>query len=202
MNRSTCLTIASFAVVAAVLGAPAYAQEKNDADVKVLKATAPGQASVVGKAKLTATVEAIDLATRHVTLKGPQGKSMTLAVGPEVKNLDKVKVGDRVVARYVEALTLTLKKGGKELPGKKESADAVQAQASEPAGAGVARRIEITADVTAVNAKKHLVTLKGPERVLDLYVEDPEQLKLIKVGDQIQAVYTEALALGVEPVRK
>jgi len=30
-----------------------------------------------------------------------------------------------------------------------------------------------------------------------LHVRDPEQLKLIKVGDQIQAVYTQALAIGV-----
>jgi Cu/Ag efflux protein CusF len=199
MNKSTCLAVT---VLAAALCGPAFAQDKNAPDVKVARTATPGQASVVGTAKMTATVEAIDVATRHVTLKGPKGNTMTLAVGPEVKNLDKVKVGDRVVARYVEALTLTLKKDGKELPGKKESADAVRAQAGEPAGAGVARRVEITADVTAVNAKKHIVTLKGPERVLELYVEDLEQLKLIKVGDQIQAVYTEALALGVEPVRK
>ena len=29
-------------------------------------------------------------------------------------------------------------------------------------------------------------------------VQDPEQLKLIKVGDQVKAVYTQALALAVE----
>jgi len=30
-------------------------------------------------------------------------------------------------------------------------------------------------------------------------VRDPEQLKQIEVGDQIHAVYTEAVALSVEP---
>jgi Cu/Ag efflux protein CusF len=46
------------------------------------------------------------------------------------------------------------------------------------------------------------VTLKGPNQTVDLKVRDPAQLKLIKVGDQIQAVYTEAVAVGVEPAKK
>jgi hypothetical protein len=33
-----------------------------------------------------------------------------------------------------------------------------------------------------------------------MYVDDPEQLKLIKVGDQVEAVYTQAVAVTVEPV--
>jgi Cu/Ag efflux protein CusF len=43
------------------------------------------------------------------------------------------------------------------------------------------------------------VTLRGPKQTVDLRVNDPEQLKLIKVGDQIEAVYAQALALSVEP---
>jgi hypothetical protein len=34
---------------------------------------------------------------------------------------------------------------------------------------------------------------------VQLKVPDPGQFKLVKVGDQIQAVYTEAVALSVEP---
>jgi hypothetical protein len=63
----------------------------------------------------------------------------------------------------------------------------------------VGEQVEVTADVIAVNAKTQTVTLRGPKQVVDLKVRDPEQLKLIKVGDQIQAVYTQALALSVEP---
>lgn len=199
MKNSTRMTIAAIAVA---LCTPVFAQDKKEGDVKVLKATAPGQAGVVGTAKITATVEAIDQATRHVTLKGPKGKTVTLVAGPEVKNLDQVKVGDRVAVNYLEALTLTLKKDGKELRGKKESADGVRAAPGQAPGAVVAQQVEVTADVIAVNTKKKTVTLKGPKQVVDLRVQDPEQLKLIKVGDQIQAVYTEALAIGVEPVHK
>ena len=42
--------------------------------------------------------------------------------------------------------------------------------------------------------------MKGPERTVDLKARDPEQFKLIAVGDQIQATYTEAFAVEVTPV--
>ena len=33
---------------------------------------------------------------------------------------------------------------------------------------------------------------------MDVNVDDPAQLKLVKVGDQVEAVYTEALAVTVD----
>lgn len=44
----------------------------------------------------TATVEAIDLAKRVVTLKGPKGNLFDITAGDEVRNLAQVKVGDLV----------------------------------------------------------------------------------------------------------
>jgi Cu/Ag efflux protein CusF len=122
-----------------------------------------------------------------------------LTVGPDVRNLEQVKVGDRVAVRYLEALTLTLKKDGKALPSSTKASDAARAKPGERPGGVVAEQVTVTADVTAVDAKTGIVTLKGPKQVVDLHVADPEQLKLIKVGDQIEAVYTQALALSVEP---
>ena len=187
------------AALACTLCLPASAQEKPNADSTVVGATAPGQATLARTTRITATVEAVDMDKRHVTLKGPRGKTVTLAAGPEVRNLDKVKVGDRVAAEYLEALTLTLKKDGKELRGSKLAEGGARSKAGEPPAGVVAQQLEITADVTAVDRKKHIVTLRGPNQTVDLPVQDPEQLKLIKVGDQVQAVYTEALALGLEP---
>jgi hypothetical protein len=199
MNKLTRLSVA---VLASALLAPAFAQGKPNPDTQVLEASAPGKASVVGVANVTATVEAIDQAKREVTLKGPKGQSVTLVAGPEVRNFDKVKVGDKVVARYVEALTLTLKKGDKQAPARMESADAARSPTGQPPGAAVAQQVEVTADVVAVNAKKRMVTLKGPNHEAELHVQDPEQFKLIKVGDQIEAIYTEALALDLEPTAR
>ena len=181
---------------------PALAQTKPAANAAVIDASVPGKASVAAAASVSATVEAIDKATRQVTLKGPKGTLKTIAVGPDVRNFDQIKVGDMVVARYYEALTLTLKKDGKELRSKTETPGAANAGAGQrPAGA-VGERVEITADVIAVNAKSRTITLKGPQRTVDMKVSDPAQFKLIKVGDQIQAVYTEAMAISVEPAKK
>ena len=59
---------------------------------------------------ISARVESIDKAQRQLMLKGPKGNVQTVTAGPEVGNFDQIKVGDMVVARFMEALTLTLKK--------------------------------------------------------------------------------------------
>src|SRR6266581_4726615 len=100
------LVALGFAAVAA-LGVPAGAQTGA-----VVAGKAPGMVGVAQTVKVTATITAIDKATRDVTLKGPQGNEITVTAGPEVKNFANMKVGDQVNAEYVEALTLELKKGG------------------------------------------------------------------------------------------
>ena len=56
------------------------------------------------------------------------------------------------------------------------------------------------AEVTAVDPQKSTITLKGPKgNVVTLDVQNPEQFKVVRKGDQVEATYTEALALSVEP---
>ena len=55
----------------------------------------------------------------------------------------------------------------------------------------------IVAEVMAVDADKHTVTLRGPHRTVELAVMDPGQLKLIAKGDRVQATFTEAVAIAV-----
>ena len=152
--------------------------------------------------KATATITAIDKATRDVTLKGPQGNLLTVTAGPDVKNFDKLKVGDQVDLQYIEALSLELKKGGGMVVGRTDKTDTVGAKKGEmPAGA-VGRQVTIVADVVAVDPAKQVVTLKGPKNTVDLRIPDPEQFKRIAKGDQIEAKYTQAFAVAVEPAAK
>ena len=86
-------------------------------------------------------------------------------------------------------------------------------------GKGVAERVaQIIASVEAVDSAKRSVTLKGPAgdivtlpvgpevqvrlrgptRVVDLRIHDPEQFKLVAVGDQVEVTYTESVAISVE----
>jgi hypothetical protein len=57
---------------------------------------------------VTAEVEAIDYGERTVTLKGPEGNSRTFKVGPDVEELETVKIGDKVVAQYTVAVAVSV----------------------------------------------------------------------------------------------
>jgi hypothetical protein len=187
------LTIAA-ALSLAFAVAPLHAQTGG-----AVVGTAPGMAVAAQTVKVTATITAIDKATRDVTLKGPQGNLMTVTAGPDVKNFDKLKVGDSVDMQYVEALTLELKKGGGMVVGRTEKADKVGAQKGETPGGAVGRQVTVVADVVNVDPAKQVVTLKGPKQTVDLHIADPEQFKRIAKGDQVEAKYTQALAVAVDP---
>jgi hypothetical protein len=185
--------------VASVVVSVAFAPSVFAQTGAVAVGSEPGKAGIAQTVRMTATITAIDPATRDITLKGPQGNEVVVTAGPEVKNFANMKVGDQVDAQYVEALTLELKKGGGMPVARTEQAGAVKAKEGEKPGAGIGRQVVIVADVVAVDPAKQTVTLKGPKQTVDLKVADPEQFKLIKVGDQVQATYTQALAIAVEP---
>ena len=54
---------------------------------------------------ISVTVEAIDQAVPSVTVKGPQGGTQTFKVS-NAKNLEKLKVGDKVDISYTQALLI------------------------------------------------------------------------------------------------
>jgi Cu/Ag efflux protein CusF len=184
-------------VVAAAIASPVTAQTRE-----VAAGTAPGRAGVAQTVNITATITAIDKATRDITLKGPQGKELTVTAGSEVKNFDLMKVGDQVNAQYIEALTLELKKGGGMAVARTEQGGAAGAKPGEKPAGAVGRQVTIVADVVDVNPARQSITLRGPQRTVDLVVADPAQFKLIAKGDQVEAKYTQALAIVVEPAAK
>jgi Cu/Ag efflux protein CusF len=189
------------AVVAAFAAAPtlAPAQQQPSGNAVVATAKSPGKGAAAGVVTQTATVEAIDAATRTVTLKTPDGRSTQVVAGPEVRNFAQIAVGDRVITRVVEAVSLELKKGGGALRTRTEQDMADRTKAGDKPGAMVGRKVTVVADVLAVNERAQTVTLRGPEQTVDLRVPDPKQLKLVKVGDQVEATFTQAVAVSVEP---
>jgi len=188
--------LASIAIALAFV-TPSYAQTAGG-----VVATAPGKAVIAETVKATATITAIDKSTRDITMKGPQGNAMTVTAGPDVKNFDTLKVGDQVELQYLEALTLELKKGGGQVVARSDKADAVGAKKGETPGGAVGRQVTVVADVVAVDPAKQVVTLKGPKQTVDLRIPDPEQFKRIAKGDQVEAKYTQALAVSVQPAAK
>jgi Cu/Ag efflux protein CusF len=81
--------------------------------------------------------------------------------------------------------------------------DAARAKPGERPAAAGARQVTAIADVIGVDPKKSTITLKGPRgNVVTLNVQNPDQFKVVKKGDQVEVTYTEALALSVEPAPK
>ena len=153
-------------------------------------------------AVMTATVQAIDLNTRIVTLKGPKGEVRDIKVGEEAVNLPQVKVGDLVTVKYYESLAIEVIKPGT-VSGAGEKSAIVRAKPGEMPGGMAARQSTVTATVTAIDKKKGTISLKGPDgKTVVAKAEDPKNLDKVKVGDELMITYTEALAISVEKAKK
>lgn len=192
MKRFISLLVAVLAVVPTLVSAQvaptgAVVVQKEKGAVRAAK-------SVV----LQGAITAIDQESRQLTIKGGSGNEYSFIAGPEVKNFAQLKVGDIVTLNVIQSLALELKKGGTELRQRSESTDTVQAKPGEKPMGGEANTVRVIADVTAVNRKTGMVTLRGPQRTLDLQVKDKAMLKDIAVGDQVEANYVEATVLSVK----
>ncbi|MCC6609754.1 MAG: hypothetical protein IT515_08805 [Burkholderiales bacterium] len=190
------------ALVASLFAANVSAQQPAATGGAVVTSE-PGKATVTQAVRITAQVVGIDKATRTVTLKGPKGNIVDVVAGDEVKNFDQIHLGDFVVARFVQALTLELRKTKAGIREKREAEGVARAQPGERPAGVAAREVTVIADVTAVDPKNKTITLRGPRgNFVTLDVQNPDQFKVVKKGDQVEATYTEALALSVEPAPK
>jgi DNA-binding beta-propeller fold protein YncE len=169
------------------------------------KGAAPAEQPKVVKervAVMTATVQAIDLNTRMVTLKGPKGEVRTIKVGEEAVNLPQVKVGDLVTVKFYESLAVEVIKPDT-VSASGEKTAIVRAKPGEMPAGMAARQTTVTATVTVIDKKKGTLTLKGPDgNKVVAKAEDPKNLDKVKVGDEFLITYTEALAISVEKAKK
>jgi hypothetical protein len=164
----------------------------------VVEAKSPTGAGIGQAVEIQGTVTAIDKVKRTVTVKGPRGKTRTLAVSKEARNFDQVKVGDMVTLTYMEALTVSLEKAAGAKPGKSVTEELRRAEPGEKPGGQLTTQTTVVGTVTAIDAKTQMVTVRGPDgNEVDLKVQDPAKLKNVIKGDLVKATYTEALAISV-----
>jgi ribosomal 50S subunit-recycling heat shock protein len=151
----------------------------------------------------TATVEAVDLTTRVLTLKGSKGNVFDLKAGEEVRNLPQVKVGDQVKVKFYQSLAVDVMAAGKAPGGVQEAVVMDRAKLGDKPGGMIGSQVTMTATVEAIDKKNQTVTLKGPEgRTKVVKVQNPKNLKNVKVGDEVVITLTEAVAISVEEMKK
>jgi Cu/Ag efflux protein CusF len=161
-------------------------------------ASVPGLRIDENVIELKATVVGVDPATRRITLKGPEGNVRTVVAGPEVRNFERIAAGDRVIVRYVEALSIELGMGGTAAVARTEGEVVDRARPGTRPGGQVVHEIRVTTTVIAVDPATRSVTLKGPDETVDVVVEDPAQFARVRAGDQVDVVHTQALAVAIQ----
>jgi len=152
---------------------------------------------------VTAKVEAIDLASREVTLRGPLGNVVTFVVDERVKRLAEVKVGDEVTADYYVSLAGELREPTAEeraAPLTVLDASARAPEGTAPAGGGL-RAFKVVATIEGLDRPTRSVTLKGPlGNYLTVRARDVNNFQRLRLGDTIVVTYTEALAVSLNKV--
>jgi len=155
--------------------------------------------------EVVATVTAIDMEKRLVTIEGPDGNSLVIQASDKVKNLPQVEVGDKVVMKYFDSITADIVKLGKD---EKLGTEVIGAKATAPLGAkpGGAAAVEMTrrVEVVFVDPIQKFISVRSPDRGLRKISlkESPDlqhYLKELKAGDVVEVTYTEAMAIEVVP---
>jgi Cu/Ag efflux protein CusF len=145
-----------------------------------------------------ATVQAIDLEKRTVVLKREDGGQVTVHADRRVKNLPQVRVGDRVQVNYRETIAVQVRRAGEIAPATAVQESLVTAkQGEKPAAVGTQQAV-IVATIEAIHPETRSVVLRSVDgEVAEIRVRDPNNLKRVKVGDQVEVNYTSALAMSV-----
>ena len=168
-------------------------------------AAQPAPVAVEKTQTISATVASIDAAKRLVELR-KDDESTTIQVPPDVRNFERIKVGDEVVATYYQGLAAEFKKKGESKTVGVVDATTGTARMPEGAnrpGAAVANKVTTTVVIESVDRATNSVTFVGPSgmsRTVD--VVDPKAQQFIgtlKKGDEVQLTYVEALAVTLEP---
>jgi hypothetical protein len=164
----------------------------------------PGKPAVTSRfTQVEATVQAIDPTTREVTLLGPKGP-VSFKASPDVKNLDKVHVGDKVKISYYQGIATQMAKGGKNIKSPETSVFTLPSTSGgERPGGGMGMSMTTTVTIEAIDLGDNTVTFKGADglsRTIAVASPNMQQfVRTLKPGDHVQVTYTESMAVSITP---
>ncbi len=166
-------------------------------------AQTPKPVTVTDTISATAVVESIDRAARTATLRTADGRVLVVRAGPDVRNFDQVKAGDRLRVSFTDALAAEVIKPGTGVTSVTPSVSRAAAGAMPSGSLSLATQGVVK--VQSVDTANNRVTVTGADGVpVTLNVRDTQAQQFIrglKTGDEVQLTYTESVAVSVEPVR-
>jgi hypothetical protein len=149
---------------------------------------------------VTATVEKVDAAGRHVTIRDDAGDVRTIEAPEQAKRLAEIKPGDTIRATYYDNIVLRVKPAG-EADVDTHASSETAATGARP-GATSATQQTITATIDAIDMKAPSISLKGPRGwAYQTKVQDKKALEQVKVGDRVDISWTEATLVSMAPAK-
>ena len=149
-----------------------------------------------------ATVTAIDPAARAVTIQGDHGP-VTIQVGPDVKNFNNLKVGDRVNISYYQGIAAQLVKGGKKVSDPAVSTFSTGTPAGMRPSGQVGASATVTAKIQDVNLPTNTVAFTdsaGTTHIIQVRTPEMQSfIRELKRGDIVQVTFTDSVAVEVLP---
>jgi Cu/Ag efflux protein CusF len=203
MKRMLALLSVATLSLAARAGAQGTAPTGQQ-PVEMKASGTPGKANASRALRMTATVYAIDVDRRILTLQHDMGGTETMKVGPEVTRLGDVKAGDTIVVDYQQGLALEFQPAGSEWVPPTSVETGARPADGQATVAARASGTKGTVTVTAIDLPRRLVTIQGPGgNVYRVKAGPSVQIEKLKVGDQLLATYVEAVAVKLgKPEKK
>ena len=131
----------------------------------------PARAAVESMATIS-TVQEIDQETRKVILRDPEGNLTTFTAGPEVRNLAQVHKGDIVLMEYYQGFAYVVEPATSAVRQRIDTTGVARADLGQKPGASITDRVDVIANVEAINAEARTVTLRGAQRTVTLKVAE------------------------------
>jgi len=150
-----------------------------------------------------ATVTAVDSKTRQVTLRDNTGETTTIVAGEEVRNFPQIKVGDILRVRMMQSLLMEVRPHNALVTRTEvEEGIALAPKGGQP-GMAQGRRITTVVTIQALDMKKDFVKFTLPNGEVRTTTAKTtagkELLHTLKVGDQVDVVFTDAVGILLEP---
>ena len=135
---------------------------------------------------------------KQIVFEGPEGRRVTLKVDNPY-NLNAAKVGEPVVTRFYEVVTIRKKKPNETAPSFSLKGGIATARPGGVPGAVAEAKASVVVSVTAIDETNGTVTVKAPDGTVEtVKARNPKNLKQLKVGDELVVTLERAMAISVE----
>lgn len=149
---------------------------------------------IANKMVINARVTAIDHFNREATLMGSDGKEVTVKVGPEAVNFDKIEKGDMVKVTVAEQLVVFMDETATRIGG----SAAVMALGAQ-AGGMAAQTREIVGTVINIDHEKRTATLEFQDGTFKTFpVRSDIDLSKHKIGEKVVFQLSEMVAIDIQ----